>query len=121
MRAYTQGKSHARPSALAASKVKEREFLRPANELLLRSGSALPPKKLVFRVACAIFCLYSGAYYLVYSCCTSDYNWRLLLTTLAELISEEALPAKSISGQIGMGQAAVFAWLKRAVTEGRIQ
>ena len=77
MRAYTQGKSHARPSALAASKVKEREFLRPANELLLRSGSALPPKKLVFRVACAIFCLYSGAYYLVYSCCTSDFNWRL--------------------------------------------
>ena len=76
MRAYTQGKSHARPSALAASKVKEREFLRPANELLLRSGSALPPKKLVFRVACAIFCLYSGAYYLVYSCCTSDFNWR---------------------------------------------
>ena len=80
MRAYTQGKSHARPSALAASKVKEREFLRPANELLLRSGSALPPKKLVFRVACAIFCLYSGAYYLVYSCCTSDFNWRTLLT-----------------------------------------
>ena len=76
MRAYTQGKSHARPSALAASKVKEREFLRPANELLLRSGSALPPKKLVFRVACAIFCLYAGAYYLVYSCCTSDFNWR---------------------------------------------
>ena len=79
MRAYTQGKSHARPSALAASKVKEREFLRPANELLLRSGSALPPKKLVFRVACAIFCLYSGAYYLVYSCCTSDFNWRLYI------------------------------------------
>ncbi len=35
--------------------------------------------------------------------------YDLLLTTLAELISEEALPTKSISEQIGMGQAAVFA------------
>ena len=85
MRAYTQGKSHARPSALAASKVKEREFLRPANELLLRSGSALPPKKLVFRVACAIFCLYAGAYYLVYSCCTSDFNWRAFRALLRKI------------------------------------
>ncbi len=40
MRAYTQGKSHARPSALAASKVKEREFLRPASSFF--SGRAPP-------------------------------------------------------------------------------
>ena len=40
MRAYTQGKSHARASALAASKVKEREFLRPASSFF--SGRAPP-------------------------------------------------------------------------------